>query len=361
MRTATPDLLESEGELTRPVVAADDEHQATLLPGHVEAAGDERSGEPVEHDGGEDDDEDDGQHELGVGDSLVLELEAEGRCRRAGDDPARSHPGDEPSLPPCQRGPPGGEEGDERPEDQHHHQDEHDRLWQHGFDGARGDGRGDEHEEDADEQLHERLLELAGERDVDPTRRLDPALVGETDAHQRRRREARVLAQEIGRHDRCDDDHQRGEDGHPRLVEVYLAQEHPEEDRARDGRSRAHSDAQRELAESPARAHGVEDEDAEQRADRVDEHAFPLQRRPDRTCRADEGEERKHDGRTGDDEDRADQERHVVAHARDEQQSVTATPKPVTTTPTATRRTTYRVRSEPDLAEREPAAPPRTG
>src|SRR4051794_18819528 len=45
------------------------------------------------------------------------------------------------------------------------HEHEHDRLRAAAPDVARRHRRGDEHEQDADQQLHERLLELAGERD----------------------------------------------------------------------------------------------------------------------------------------------------------------------------------------------------
>jgi hypothetical protein len=69
-------------------------------------------------------------------------------------------------------------------------------------------------------------------------------LVAETDAHERRSEEARVLAQEIGGDDYCDDDHQRGEDGHPWLVELNLAEQHPEKRGTRGADRCAHDGAQ---------------------------------------------------------------------------------------------------------------------
>ena len=319
MRTATPGLLESEGKVTRPVMAADDEHQFALLSGHVEPACDKRSRESIEHHRGEDHDEDDRQHEVGARNSLVLELEAEGRRRRPATIPRGAIQA---------RNPRSGQVSEEREAARRTtsgrrtsamHQHEHDRLGQHASNIARGDRCGDEHEQDADQELHERLLELAGERDVETTRRVDPELVAEGDAHHRRSDEARVLAQKI-RGDNCrDHDHQRGEDRHPRLVELNLAEENPEDRRTGGADQRPHGEAQQELTWLPARANEVKDDNAKQCADRVDEHALPLQHGPDRRGRTNERKERKHDGRTGDDEDRADLDSHAVAHAVEEQ------------------------------------------
>ena len=52
------------------------------------------------------------------------------------------------------------------PQHQHQHGDQHQRPGQHVADVGRADGRGDQDEEHADQQLDERLLELAGEGDV---------------------------------------------------------------------------------------------------------------------------------------------------------------------------------------------------
>ena len=123
---------------------------------------------------------------------------------------------------------------------------------------------------------------------------------------------------------------------------MNLAEQHPEEGRTRDADHRAHDGAQQELAGFPARAHEVKDGDAEQGADRVDEHTFPLQRGPDCPCRTDERQERKHDRRVLIDEDRADLEGHAVAHPGDEQAEGYRDAAQVTTTPTTTRRMTTR-------------------
>jgi hypothetical protein len=60
-------------------------------------------------------------------------------------------------------------------------------------------------------------------------------------------------------------------------------------------------------------------EHAEKRADRIDEHTFPLQEGTDIPRRTDEGEHREHHGRPGHDENRADQQRDVTTHVVEEQ------------------------------------------
>ena len=95
IRTPTPACLRAERELACPRVAADDEHEPALRLGQPKQPGDGRAGEPVQHDRAEDHDEDNREHELGAARALLRQLEAEGGRRRASDDPARRHPGDE--------------------------------------------------------------------------------------------------------------------------------------------------------------------------------------------------------------------------------------------------------------------------
>ena len=65
--------------------------------------------------------------------------------------------------------------------------------------------------------------------------------------------------------------------------------------------------------------HGVEDDDAEQGADRIDEHALPHQQRAHPARRADERQQRQNDGGTRDDEHGPDEQRHEIAQVVEEQ------------------------------------------
>jgi hypothetical protein len=60
-------------------------------------------------------------------------------------------------------------------------------------------------------------------------------------------------------------------------------------------------------------------EHTEKRADRIDEHSFPLQEGTNIPRRTDEGEHRQHHGRPGHDENRADQQGDVTTHVVEEQ------------------------------------------
>ena len=67
-----------------------------------------------------------------------------------------------------------------------------------------------------------------------------------------------------------------------------------------------------------ARGDRVEDDDAEQGADRVDQRALPLEHRPHPVGGADEGEQGEDDGRAGDDEQGADHPGDAPAEAEDQ-------------------------------------------
>ena len=146
--------------------------------GQPEPPGCERTRESVQQNRAERDDEDDRQHELATGDALLRELKPERGGGRPGHDPSRRHQRDE--CPLARRDPraPGCECDRDGSEDDHDDEDERERLRHHGSDVVGRDRGGDEHEQDADEQLDERLFELERQRDI------DYALIAENDAHQ---------------------------------------------------------------------------------------------------------------------------------------------------------------------------------
>ena len=74
-----------------------------------------------------------------------------------------------------------------------------------------------------------------------------------------------------------------------------------------------------QLPAGPSGEHRVEDEDAEQGADRIDEHPLPHQQRAHPWRRADERQQRQHHGRARDDEHGADEQRHEIAEVIEEQ------------------------------------------
>ena len=87
----------------------------------------------------------------------------------------------------------------------------------------------------------------------------------------------------------------------------------------------AHQDAEEHLPRAPQLPAGaggerrVEDDDAEQGADRIDEHPLPHQQRAHPWRRADERQQRQHHGRARDDEHGADEQRHEIAEVIEEQ------------------------------------------
>ena len=199
---------------------------------------------------------------------------------------------------------------------EHHDRDEDEDLWQHALHVAGGDGGGDEHEQHSDQQLDERLLELE-QRGADQ----QAALVAYGDAHERRCRQAGVVVDEVGAHDRRHDDHQRRRDDHAWRAPLNFADQEQQQRRRNGCEQHTDADAGKHLAWLPAvvRGHALEDEYAEQRTDRIDERSFPLQEGADIACWADEGEQRQHDGWTRHDEDRPDQKRRGLVHVVEEQ------------------------------------------
>jgi hypothetical protein len=167
---------------------------------------------------------------------------------------------------------------------------------------------------------------VESERDgeVDAARGIDEGLITQRNPHERRSHEARVLTDEVCANDGGDDHHQHGGDDHPRRVSHDFAQQQPEDGGARDAHEGAGADARQGLAREavPARAarlHPMKHEHAEKRANRIDEHTFPLQEGTDVPRRTDEGEHREHYGRPGHNENRADQQRDVTTHVIEEQ------------------------------------------
>ena len=99
------------------------------------------------------------------------------------------------------------------------------------------------------------------------------------------------------------------------------AQQEPQRDDPDGGDGQADRDAEDHLARTPRipAERGVEHDDPEQRAHRVDEHALPREQRADLALWTHEGQQRQHHRRAGDHEDRADQERDPLVEPADEQ------------------------------------------
>ena len=311
-----PAAPEGGGDLACPGMSADDQHQPAPHSGHPERTSDPCSSEPVDENGAEDGDEDDRKHLVSTGDAFLCQFGPERRRRRSGDDPARRHPRDERPLAGCERRAQRRQSDRRGPDEQDHDRDQPERLRHHRPYLAGRDGCGDEHKQHADEELDERLLEL-DQRAAD----VDAPLIGHDHSEQDRCEQARVLADQIRGNDHGDDDHQGRGDDQSWGGSMHLAQQKLQRRRGDRGNERADGEVEQHRAGLPAlpRTDCNEDDDAEEGADRVDECPLPLQEGTDLPGRADEGQQRQHDGRARDDEDRADEECGAEVHAVVEQ------------------------------------------
>ena len=153
-------------EVDDPTGAADQQRAGACRAADAQSPGHWRCGQPVHryrrHDHHERDRQDLGCATDALGDQACREC----RCGRGGDDPARGHPADERTLAFPEIRSEGGRERHEgsRHEDQRSGQDE--RRQQQMAQRLRGHGRRDGNEQDADNQLHERLEKRAASRKV---------------------------------------------------------------------------------------------------------------------------------------------------------------------------------------------------
>ncbi len=161
--------------------------------------------------------------------------------------------------------------------------------------------------------------------ELEHQRHIDLALVGQCGTHQRGGDEAGVLADEVGADEGGGHHHEHGRDRLARNRPLRLLQQDPQDrgaeraDRGADQDAHEHLPRAPELSAGASREHRMEDDDAEQGADRIDEHPLPHQQGAHPWRRADEPEQRQHDRRTRDDEDGADEQRHEIAEAIEEQ------------------------------------------
>jgi hypothetical protein len=105
------------------------------------------------------------------------------------------------------------------------------------------------HEQHADQQLDERLLELV-EREAD----VEPPLIGESDPQQHRREKARILSDQIGGHHGGHNDHQGRRHDHTRRASVHLMEQEPESRRGKGCDQRTDAVVRRMRSEADGRA-----------------------------------------------------------------------------------------------------------
>ena len=143
---------------------------------------------------------------------------------------------------------------------------------------------------------------------------LDTGLIGEDDAHDRRREEAGFLLNLVRENEGDDDEHEA--DG---ILELLWDPEAGHEEHEDRGTGEAQSaagddgfgDGPRDIGGGLQAGPGeddLEDEDGGERTYGVDDDAFPLEDGADRAGGADVMQERADDGWAGDDEDRAEEE-----------------------------------------------------
>ena len=175
-------------------------------------------------------------------------------------------------------------------------------------------GGRDGNEQNANNQLHECFEERAARRNV------KAAPISQGEPHENRREQPGVLPGHVARGRNAD---HRGElrGGAEHLAEPEPAEQHPEQRGADHPAGQADGDADRKLAElaaqSPvgARDDGVEDQCAEDPADRVDQGSLPDEDLLQAFRRPDEAEQRAHDGRSGDDQDDSEHHRRAPRHS----------------------------------------------
>lgn len=258
-----------------PAVAADQQGARAGGADDAEPAGHGGGGQRVEQDRSDDHQEGDREDLRGAGQALVGEVGGEGGGRGGRDDPARGHPADEPPLPEGQPRLPGGDEGDERPYDQDQERDEEERGEQYGLQGRRCHGRRDRDEQQSDDQLDQCLEEGPAGGHV------EAGEVGDCQPGDDRGDQPGVVADDVAPR-RHDDHHGQLGDRAERLAEPQDAQRQPQQGDAHGAADQADAHADRELSQLVAPAQvglrggdRVEDERAEDAADRVDQRPLP--------------------------------------------------------------------------------------
>ena len=190
--------------------------------GHLEHARDGRRRQPVDHDRAEDRHEHDREDLVRAGDPFSASCRTERGRRRAGDDAARRHPRDESPLARSERR---AERRSATAAGRITRIMTATRASASGITERTSSGETEaatRMNSTPDEQLDERLLELE-EREAD----VDVPLIADSDPHEHRGQEPRVLADQVGGDDSCHDDHQRGRDDHPRRASMGFAEEEP--------------------------------------------------------------------------------------------------------------------------------------
>ena len=202
----------------------------------------------------------------------------------------------------------GRQRGEDRAHDQHEPTDEGERGPQDASERFRCDGRRDRDEEETDDQLDDR----SEERSV--LRRRDHLRVGDHEAHHDRRDETGVVVHRVthGRDRDHGGDRRLGGQyaGHAQLVE-----EQPQHHRADQPTEDPDADADGEVEHGAlhslvlAARQRMEHERPDDGADRIDRRALPAEDRAHPTTGASPFEQWYHDGRSGHDEDRTEQDR----------------------------------------------------
>ena len=291
--------------------AADQKRPGAAGPADAQSPGGQRRGQAVQGHRGHDDDERDRQDLGRAADALGGQARAERRRGGGRDDAARSHPADEGTLAFGQVRPQRRRERNDGPGHENQDSDQGERGQQQMPERGRGYGGRDGNEQDADDQLHERLEERAARRDV----KAPPISQGEP--HENRREESGVLADHVARGGYRD---HRGElrVGAEQFAEPELAQQQPEQRGADHPAGYADADAGCKLPELAARpfagacADGMEHQRAEDSADRVDQRSLPDEDLLQPFGGPDEVQQRAHDGRSRDDQDDPEHQRRAA-------------------------------------------------
>ena len=305
-----------EGEADR--VRADQDPAMALLPAQAEHHGDERARHAGPDDRHGDHREDERPERHAALDAGVVEADREERGDGGRDDPARADPADEDALLRREVRAPGRRGDRQGPHDEHQHGDHHERRRPESPDVVEAYVGREEHEEQADEERRELLLEL-DELLVDERR-----AVAHDDARDRDGGDARLVEGDVRA---LEDQHREAEDED--VLEALRDQTAPaEEERDEAAADHAHGRAEgqppghRREREGDRLAggaeHDLEGDGGGDGADGVDEHALRLEGRGDLALRPEAREERGDDRGAGDDDERAEEERELPAPAEGE-------------------------------------------
>ena len=306
-------LLECLAHVASPRVGADEQEPLRVRDRQSELAREGARRQAVDHDGADDDEERQRDERLRTGYAARLEREAEHGRDRGGHDAARAHPREEDLL---LLGEGGAARAHPDRDGAHHEQQRQQEQEPAAVEAAElvvAEPRRQQDEQARDEQHAQVLLELEDVTD-------GHAAVRGPDTHDRDGKQAALVLARV-RQDECTHDHRDGNrDLQVIRQQVALEQLHEGDAAERSETATDHDglhDAQHRV---PCRIatceiETLEHEHGEHRADRIDRDAFPREDGAGATARVDVAQERQHDRRSADDQDRAEQQRHLERQA----------------------------------------------